>query len=178
MKPLLLFCLLIAYCHLVNAQKDYLEIGTYYSKAKLRYKFTGTIKAHSVTQLNDSVLEYTTKKYGVIVKHQVETQYIEYVLVKKGNYALEMGTGVGVLLLAGGLVDYLQLKSHNPDINFGEDVWVMAGLVAGGVVIGTLAGALTPRYATFYVYEKPKLAVRISPKLNSHYLGVCMQLSF
>lgn len=178
MKPLLLLCLLSVCCSLLNAQTEYLEMGSYYTKAKLRHKMIGTIKVHSVMQINDSVVEYTTKKYGVLVKHQVETQYIEYVLVKKGNYALEMGAGVGVLLLAGGLVDYLQLKSHNPDINFGEDTWVMAGLVAGGVVIGTLVGALTPRYATFYVYEKPKLAVRISPKLNSHYLGVCMQLSF
>ena len=123
MKPLLLFCLVIAYCHSVNAQRT-------------------------------------------------------YVLVKDGNYALETGAGAGALLLAGGLIDYLQQKSHNPDFRLGEDVWVLAGLVGAGALIGGVAGALTPRYSTLYVYEKHKFALKINPNLNSQYVGVCMKVNF
>lgn len=178
MKRLLLVMVLMFSIHTIYAQKEYLEIGKYYTKAKLSRKMIGNLKVHSVMQINDSTLEYTTIKYGVTLKHQIATDEVKYVSVKKGNYAIETGAGVGFFMLVGGLLDYLQLKSHNPDYKFSEDVGVIAGLTVGGMVLGTIAGACTPKYQTLYIYEKRKLSLKVNPSINGNYCGVSMRLSF
>jgi hypothetical protein len=138
----------------------------------------GTIKVHSVMQINDSVVEYTTKKYGMLIKHQLASADIDYVMVKSGNYALETGTGAGILLLTGGVLDYLQQKSHKPEISFSENLWVIAGITTAGVVIGTIAGAFTAKYNSFNVYKKSKTYVKLEPLINNAYCGISLYVKF
>ncbi|MBE0675872.1 MAG: hypothetical protein IH591_14525 [Bacteroidales bacterium] len=166
---LVLFICSISYSAIAQKSKLYMEPNQLYSKGRIYIKKSLIpITATKITLVNDTTLNYTDAGTGEARSMHAFNSSVNYVKVKTGTRAGELGLYGGALMGLSAVVAVLQTELDYGTGSTSEFRWgIIGGFTAGGFVIGGLIGVFVPKYKNFYINSKyTTYKIDVIPKLQ------------